>query len=287
MNKVAVFGYSKNIGTALVEILIKKEIEIVAIGRTVPIWKNMEYINWDLNEKRVPDFLRHLNIDGVVYLAQSEHYKDMPRGLKDLFFVNIYNPYVISEWCNDNDISFVYASTGSVYKESSSKREDDLSDLSEKLNPYTASKLQAEQLIQSVNPKSLIIRPFTVFGRNMSTKMFFMNLHKSILEEKPIKLPVEGQIVLSPTPSNLVAKAIIHLMNKHHGIFNVAGQESVSLQELAIKIAKIVKKEVKFVGDPSISPFNLTANIAKLKASDFKGFEALDDSLREYFNQFV
>jgi nucleoside-diphosphate-sugar epimerase len=222
------------------------------------------------------------------YLAQSRRYRDYPDGISDLANINILRPLELAQLAFSNNRRFLYTSTGSVYTTSLYPLYEDSELVSpNQLNPYIASKLFAEQSILKNFPDSLLIRPFYIFGSGAKGSLF-TNLATSIYEKKPITL--EGSkdgLLINPIPSKDAATILIKLMKaKYSGVFNIAGQQSISIREIAEIMGSAIGNAPVFTLIPGEAKKFLGA-IQKLEEKvDFE-YSNLEEEIREFAEDFI
>lgn len=225
--------------------------------------RNTSDLHIDVHNLRDFNFL---GANSIIYNLQSSYYKSHNLDEHDLNFVNFEFPKKLSTYCYKNSIHFTYLSTGSVYKSSEGKLNENCELISTRCaSPYVISKLKAEEYI-SQNSNALILRPFFLVGRDAPDSSLLKTLIRKISQNEIIFLQGEEGVTFTFTPVKFAAKAILELVkDKNTGIFNLASDLNFSIFELSNKIAKILKKDL-FVEIIDKSQ-NITADTEKLKKS--------------------
>ena len=108
-----------------------------------------------------------------------------------------------------------------------------------------------------------IIRPFFVYGPNQSSDMLIPRLFNSVKNSIPIHLAGNEGISVNPIFVEDAAKFIKGIVeNEIRGVFNLAGNEIVSLKRITDRVSYLLNKEAIFKFSTK-SP-NLVANIDNL-----------------------
>lgn len=82
--------------------------------------KNIVEIKCDL--KNFSEEIIPKNIDAIIHLAQSRHYKNFPEMAEDIFEVNVNATFKLLNYAKKNKIKyFLFASTGDVIFENTNK----------------------------------------------------------------------------------------------------------------------------------------------------------------------
>jgi dTDP-4-dehydrorhamnose reductase len=161
------------------------------------------------------------------------------------YCVNRDAPAAIVKVCKDFGVRTVFYSTEYVFDGNSGPYTED--SIPNPISVYGKSKLEGEQLIQSIDDTSLIIRTTVVYGPDPHRKNFAYQMHKvaSSTKMKPVFVPVDQ--ISSPTYNRDLAKISILLVeNNMSGIVNVAGPERMNRVAFARKLVKHLH------GDPDI-----------------------------------
>jgi nucleoside-diphosphate-sugar epimerase len=146
--KILITGSNGYIGNHLTSRLLKKkEVKVVGINRSKSTCTNKNFTNikFDIcNDKWTS--LIHNNIDVVIYLAQSDQYRNFPEGANSMISVNAQGVLQTAQWAMNNNVKkFIYASTGNVYKSKKTLIHENY--ICEPASFYGVSKLCGENII--------------------------------------------------------------------------------------------------------------------------------------------
>ena len=227
-------------------------------------------------------------VQTVVYLAQSPFFRDVPTNAAHVLSVNTLSAVKVAQVARDKGVEkFIYLSTGTVYapsfdslvEESPVKRDD----------WYPLSKLQAEECL-SLYRKYMdvtIVRPFGVYGPGQVGRLI-PNLIESVLSNRPIILhPKPGYSVddqglrISLCYIRDAVNILVNLIyQKSPHCLNLAGNESLSIFEMAKDIGLRLGKSPKFDISEIKRDYDLIANIDKLKKI-YDNFTNFDEGLSD------
>lgn len=260
--KILVVGANGLIGRLLVESMSKKNLVFALINiETTPRFKVNENIKVIYhNLVNLDTYELPIDIDSVIYLAQSKKFRVFPEGCLDVLMVNTLSAVKLAKWASENRVKkFIYASTGGVYSNIKLQgvpiKEDAVINSNEKITFYACSKISAEMLLRSFSncfETFAIIRPFFVYGPGQDRSMLIPRLIENIILGREIILTNEEGIKLNPIYVSDAVEAIISIFNlKGEHTFNIAGDEIVSLKQLCLLIEEATGKNSIFknVGD--------------------------------------
>ena len=230
---------------------------------------NVERVTWvkqdltrHLEEKALPETL-----DGIIHLAQSRHYRDFPDKGEDIFGVNIEGTFRLLEFGRKRGIrKFVYASSGGIYGYSYDKFTE--TDTVNPVNFYLTSKYSAELLIGNYNPyfSTVVFRFFFVYGPRQKG-MLIPRLIENVKKGDPIIIYGKSGVRINPIHVNDAIKAFSpSLETPVSGVFNIAGDEVVSIKELSEKIGRLVGKDPIFIYEKSITPGDIIGDNSRMKS---------------------
>jgi nucleoside-diphosphate-sugar epimerase len=187
-------------------------------------------------------------IDAVVHLAQSRHYRDFPEHADELYAVNTAATAALLEYAAEIGAGrFVLASTGTVYEPYGGRLAEDVA-----LSPtsfYSATKLAAEVLMQAWRSRLSVcaLRLFFPFGPGQTARLV-PRLVERIRAGRAVTLDGDGDgLMLVPTFVDDVAAVFeAALDGGWNGVFNVAAPRPASLREVALAIGTIIGVEPRF-----------------------------------------
>lgn len=285
MTRYLVVGASGCLGTALVEELNARALSFEIAGRSNPgNIANFRFLDLT-NLSSFSDFpVQHY--DQILYLAQSRKFRYYPEGIQDMLLVNFQAPRLLAQIARNFGVPFVYVSTGSVYKSKASAiKESDEFQPNGSLSLYQITKLAAEfEFREFENVK--VIRPFFIYGKESDTSALIPTIVTKVIEGISIQLKGKTGLVLNPIHSMDAARAILHVTDKHHKVFNISGVEKTSIFELGQLIGNLLGiKPIFEVTD--YQEHSILADIGLLIETGFIHRHTLQSGLNNYINSGV
>lgn len=267
MHKILISGANGFVGSGLIHKL-KDKYDIFAVARNVTdemrklpvtwmecdISKNIDFVKW-------PDKLH-----SVIHLAQSRLYKNFPDGAEDMFGVNLHSTFQLLEYSRKAGVKyFIFASSGGVYKCASSK-------LTEKAavkidNFYLSSKYAAELLIANYKQffKTVVLRFFFVYGPGQKG-MLIPNLLNRVKNGEKITIDGNPGIKINPIFVDDAVNVFEPAMNlADSDLFNIAGEEAVTLTDLVKKMERLTGSTVNIEYKPSTANGDLIGDNTRMK----------------------
>jgi UDP-glucose 4-epimerase len=244
--EILVTGATGFIGTHLVARLAKQH-TVFALVRgpdRVPSAPTIHPIHADLlvplNEHLLPK-----TIDVIVHLAQ--HNGSFPAEAHELYSVNTARTQdLLSYAVRSSAGQCVLASSGDVY----GYRVDACRE-ADPVNPksfYAVTKHSSELLLQAYEGYLIptVLRLFTPYGPGQVGRLI-ASLAERIRKEIPVRVHMGDRPMLTPTYIDDVAEAFERAIEtRTSGIFNVAGNETVSVRGLAETIGRLLGKDPVF-----------------------------------------
>ncbi len=284
MRKYAIIGASGLIGSHLTRKLVESA-SVYAFSRSpLPFThSNLNWVKCDLQRNTIVNQIPK-DTQTIIYLAQSEYFRDFPSKALEIFNVNVNRYLEVLEYATKNNIAHVmYASSGGVYAQQNRQfAEEDKLALSEELGFYLGSKICAETISSSFSTilNLQVIRFFFVYGQGQKENMLIPRLIKSIKEEKSIQLEGENGVTINPVYVDDAVSAITLLLNLHKSeIYNVGGDIDYSLREICVTIGNVLgitpRFEVKNGHEKKIC-----GNTKKIKNSGWIPKVSLEEGLR-------
>lgn len=172
-------------------------------------------------------------IDAVIHLAQSHRYREFPAGAEDVYAVNVHSTFSLLEYARGAGArTFVLASTGGIYGYSYEALVE--SDPANPLNFYLTSKHVAESLVANYEAlfQTVVFRFFFVYGAGQG-RMLVPTLIEKVRKGDQISIAgTPGQRINPIHVSDAVGAFLPALELRRSDVFNVAGDEIVSIREL-------------------------------------------------------
>jgi len=255
------------IGSHLVKMLSQKNELFCLIhdkNRTYPC-RNVEWIAQDLTEPLDEGELPE-HVDAIIHLAQSGHYREFPEKMWDVFHVNVKSTLSLLEYGRTRKIQkFIYASSGGIYGYSYERFIE--TDATNPINFYLTSKYCSELLIGNYTSffQTVVFRFFFVYGPRQKG-MLIPRLIENIRKREPIIIYGRSGVRLNPIHVEDAIKAFPPALELPvNGVFNIAGDEVVSIKDLSERIGERVGKEPVFVHERSVIPGDIIGDNSRMK----------------------
>lgn len=231
--KCLVTGASGLIGTQVLKVL-RDEWKVFAVTRreTDKQNKNIEFIKLDLSRKWNESILPR-KIDTVIYLAQSEHFRDFPNHGRDIFNVNTLSVFKFLEYARKTKIkTFILASSGGVERLNLDRSRDMESGLRFYLSTKLYSEILARRYARFFNV--IILRFFFVYGPGQRKDMLIPRLVSRVKKKQPIVLNGHNGIKINPAHVSDAARAVrkaIGLKGSH--TIDIAGPKVYTIRKIS------------------------------------------------------
>lgn len=279
--KILVTGGTGQIGSFLVEELVKKGANVFVIGRDIKNLKEIDllvkskkitFLECDLiNIKKVEKKLEILKkIDLLVHLSSelsnvSTNLIDNAHFSIDLNINGTIN--LLSYLIKLKGI--VYASSTAVYGNMDKKYVDEES-ITNPISFYGCGKLGAEKYLNIFcifNKIPLtILRYSSVYGPRNRTNQVIPVFIKKALQNKTITLYKKGKTIRDFIyVSDIIDATMKGITNNKKGIFNIGSGKKYTMNELAKKIIKLTDSKSKIIFKESSNEINFVSNSKKAK----------------------
>jgi nucleoside-diphosphate-sugar epimerase len=238
--KVVVTGATGFMAPHLLRRLVRDGHEAIALGYDagrIPAGDSITPVVVDLTSPIADDALPAF--DAVVHLAQAN--VPFPDGSRDLFRVNAVSTQELIELARRRGASrFVYASSGSVYglgegavDEDDPRRGDDF---------YAVTKRAGELVVRAYSDHvgTAVLRFFAPYGPGQVNRLI-PGLIARVSSGDAVTLRGGGRPRMTPVYVDDAVEAIVRsLESEDHLVLNVAGDEVVSVRELAERIGGVL-----------------------------------------------
>ena len=269
--KWLITGANGFIGRNLLRHLLSKNDEAVyfVLQRLAPEINHprLRFVKGDLNGDFIPA-LRYVETDGILYLAQSDRFREFPQGASDMFNVNTQAPARLADWAASKGVQqFLYASTGSVYVPGSEKILESSPVVAGSY--YAASKLAAEKLLTPYGAffNVKLLRIFNPYGPDQKN-MLIPGIIDRVRKGEPVILNGGKGMVFRPLYIIDLVEIISRLMqlNAEKGceVFNLGGSETTDLGEVVSFIAAAAGVELNVIEPVGSQPLSLIAVSEKI-----------------------
>lgn len=269
MKNILIVGATGLIGSHLLNRMCKTN-AVTVLGRKKPEKISVAWIEQDLTQDfdhtKLPD-----NTDVIIYLAQSEHFRDFPEYAQDVFTVNTIQVLKLLDFARKNKIKqFIFASSGGVYGSGEQSFSETLEiNTNSNLGFYLSTKLCTEILARNYTSymSVIVLRFFFVYGKNQRESMLIPRLISCVEHDRPITLQGKNGILLNPTHVSDAVNAIEAAMGQEYSdCFNICGPDVVSLRQVCEIIGELTGETPNFFIESGGEPSNIIGNIDKMKA---------------------
>jgi len=268
VHRILITGASGFIGGHFLRSLQPHQ-EVIALGRSRPEGNYLVDVDWIQHDLTTPIDPHRLpsQVDTIVHFAQSRVYKNFPERAEDIFQVNVSGSFQLLEYARTAGVrQFIFASSGGVYQLSNKNIAEN--DPIQPLSFYLSSKYATEVLMRNYEPffQRVILRLFFVYGPGQQQGMLIPSLVQRIKNNDMITVDGNPGMKINPIFVEDAARAVVSALNlRISGEFNVAGDEVVSITDLANTIALVLGREVKIQHADNQMGGNLIADNSRMK----------------------
>ncbi|KMT22630.1 SDR family oxidoreductase [Clostridium cylindrosporum] len=205
----------------------------------------------------------------VIITAALTNVEYCERNREETYRINVLGIENIVKECKKYNCRIIYISTEYVF-DGINGPYDEIAEVNP-INYYGETKLLGEKIILKETEEYLIIRTTVVYGWDLQSKNFIMQLIKSLSENKSMKVPVDQ--ISSPTYCPNLAEMIKECCDKNiKGVFNIVGSEIMDRYTFAIKAADTIglNKELlipiktELLGQVANRPLNAGLKVEKV-----------------------
>lgn len=268
--KILITGSTGLLGEEVVKSISGKH-TLYCVVRKLPQnkQKNIDYIECDLAEDLGLAILPK-EVDVIIHLAQSPHYRLFPEKADDVFNVNCRSTAKLLDYAiKAKTKHFIFTSTGSVYE----PYDKELVECTA-LKPnsfYANSKLIAEHLVDSYQNffKISILRLFFLYGPHSQIQNTLINrLCHTIQKGEPVTIDgTDGGLLFVPTLTTDVANCINLIMEKElGGTINVAHHEPLRIKQAVDILANQLGTEPNIIYLPNKKAATIVPNLDNMHA---------------------
>jgi UDP-glucose 4-epimerase len=281
--RVLVTGAAGFLGSRLVPALATAGHEVYALDRDAARVADLpaRAVEHDLATAPGPGTLP--KIDAVVHLAQAN--LALPDGAGDLLRVNTVSTLDLLDHCRRTGaVRFLYASTGSVYGpgEAPLRESDPLAGT----DLYAVTKIAGEKLVGCYRDflDTAVFRLFAPYGPGQEGRMI-PRLAARVRNGEPITLNAGGRPRMNPIYVDDAIRLLVKAVERDgHHVLNVAGDETVSIRELAELIGEVVGREPVFEPGSEGAPGDLVGDVTRMhELFEVRPLLSLREGLRRAF----
>jgi UDP-glucose 4-epimerase len=265
---VLVTGATGFIGRHVLQRLAGRH-DVLAIARREPppaLAGLARWVEHDLSAPLDPARLP-TQVDTVLHLAQSERYREFPEGAGDVVAVNVDAPAALLDYARRARARrFVLCSTGGVYgyRPAPAREGDPVAPI----GFYQSTKYAAEVLLAPYGEflNTVILRPFFVYGPSQRG-MLVASLAQRVLAGEEVTIDGDPGLRINPIHVTDAARAVeAALTLDAPAVVNVAGDEVVSISDLAHGLAQAAGAPPRIAHRDATAPGDLLGDNARMKA---------------------
>ncbi|MBO9536962.1 NAD(P)-dependent oxidoreductase [Herbaspirillum sp.] len=224
-------------------------------------------------------------IDAIVHLAQSAHFREVPTKALDVFTVNVASTARLLDFAHRiGTKQFLYASSGGVYGAGEKAfHENSPINAPGHLGYYLGSKLSGEILSQSyaAHMQIMVLRFFFIYGQMQNRAMLLPRLVDSIKEGRNISLQGSEGLRINPIHVSDASQAVVAALNTtESATYNIAGAEIYSLRALCSKIETMVGRTGQYIQAPG-TPLDVIGDISAMRSRLHEPKVGIVDGLKE------
>lgn len=308
---ILVTGGAGFIGSNLIKELLKYDHDVTAVDNFSNYYKvqykyenikdinskHFRLLNADINEQiHLRRVLRDYHFDKIVHLAACVGVRNSLKKPALYLKTNISGTLNILELAKDFGVKdIIFASSSSVYGDSTPApfREECL--CAEPLNPYAMSKKAGELLCYTYHNlyglNVTILRFFTVYGPGGRPDMSPYIFTESLLTGKQIKIYGDGSATRDFTNINDITNGIISSINKSfaYEIINLGSSGPISIRKFIGVLEKItgIRANIQYCNQIAGESQNTYADVTKSKKMlNFQPSISLEKGLAEFVDWF-
>lgn len=255
--------------------------------------KGIQSIQLDLcNVQQTRKALRLVKPDAILHLAALSETGYCEKNIKESFSTNVTTTKMLTEFCAQQNIPFLFTSSGQVFDGLSRTYYLESNPPNPK-NVYGKHKVQAENFIVKNYPGAIICRVPAMYGLSSKDSRNFMK--EWLLKwHQGQSVTAFGDEIRSFLSGRSAAEGLFFLLNKRgQGIFHLAGAESLSRVEFAKKLkeafklskAQIIEKKQSDFQFSAYRPPKVVFSCDKIKAMGFKPKMASEE-LNYYYSKY-
>ncbi|RKY39404.1 MAG: dTDP-4-dehydrorhamnose reductase [Candidatus Omnitrophota bacterium] len=276
-----VTGAEGMVGSYLREVFSDTELYLTDID-------NMDVTNFALVEETI----KKVKPSAILHLAAETDVDHCQQYPDKAFKVNVFGTQNVAMLCRKYDILLVYVSTAGVF--GGDKREPYTEfDTPNPVNIYGLTKLEGERLVERILYRYFIVRAGWMIGGEDKDKKFVGKMIQLMRERKEIRVVYDK--IGSPTFAKYLLLGIKKLMNtQYYGLYHMTCKGVCSRYDIALEIAKIMKKDIKitpvssaFFPLPAPRAYSEAMRNYKLDLLGMNDMPTWQEALKEYLSSWI
>ena len=261
--RILLTGSNGLLGQKIVSLLSSRShVQLLAISRGInrhPLRKGYAYQTADLTSSPVCESLfQEFRPTEVIHTAAMTQVDACEDDQEACDAINVDAVATLCRLCESYDTRLIHISTDFVFDGTSGPYQEE--DAPNPLSYYGLSKLKAEQIIQQSGVKAAILRTILLYGitPHMSRSNIVLWVKRSLEAGKAIRV-VSDQFRSPTLAEDLATACVSAVMKDATGIFHVSGAESMSVIEIARRVADFWKLDSSFISETDSASLNQRA----------------------------
>lgn len=256
--KILLTGATGLLGSHIIEDL-REKFEIHCIVREMPDLSSEDVFFYKINLSDNFDlFELPTKFDIILHLSQSNEFRNFPDKALDIFDVNVSSTLRLLDFAQKTNVKkFILASSGGVYGSGVDPfNEQKIINVNNNLGFYLGSKMCGEILAKNYSNifDVIVMRFFFMYGQKQKRTMLMPRLVDNVKNGIPIVLSGLNGISINPIHVSDASKAVkksLELSGSY--TFNIAGDEVVTIRDIAELISVNINKKVIFANNDEAS----------------------------------
>ncbi len=248
---ILVTGATGFIGSYLLRYLIERGENVLALVRDPKRLKvDVDYVVGDVtNPKSLEMAFR--NVDRVYHLAALFRHGV---NTKEIWKVNLEGTKNIVRMCVEHGCDLLHVSTVGVLGYANSEPLSEDSPYKPNPNPYAKSKAEAEKFVLKACDEGLnakVVRPAFVYG--VGSRYGLNLLIEMVVKGKLRFVMGSGTNYIHPIHVEDVVRAMVLVMEKGEGVYNLANEKAVRLRDFLELVARCAGVKLRFGIPPKLA----------------------------------
>lgn len=260
MDKILITGSNGMLGNKLIYLLSNEEsVQVIATSKGENRLVKKEgytYQSMDITDREaVLSVMEEFKPNVVIHTAAITQVDICEKEKEFCDLVNIEGTKNVIAGCEEVGAKLIYISTDFIFDGESGKYVE--GDCRKPVNYYGLSKRSAEDLVLKSKLSWTIVRTILLYGitENMSRSNIVLWVKKSLEEKKEIK--VVSDQYRTPTLVDDLADACLKIVQtKSTGVFNISGNQYLSVIEIAKKVAGYYKLDESLISPVKSAELN-------------------------------
>lgn len=267
-SKVLIIGASGFLGKELYKTFKSDEVYQTYGTYSKKNGENFEYLGMTDLES-IKNVFSKVEPNIVLITAALTNVENCETSKEEAYKINVIGIKNVIQECKAHKCKVIYISTEYVF-DGNNGPYDELDEVNP-INYYGETKLYGEKIILEEIEHYLIVRTTVVYGWDIESKNFIMQLIKNLNEKNTMKVTIDQ--ISSPTYCPNLAEMIKECCEKSiTGILNIVGRDIMDRYTFAIKAAEILNLnknliipiETKTVGQIAKRPLKAGLNVDKI-----------------------